>query len=35
LALTKAGDVNAGTLQWSDEMFRIAGYAPGAVAGKQ
>src|SRR5581483_5078792 len=27
-----AGDLDAATLHWSDEMFRIAGYDPGAVA---
>jgi PAS domain S-box-containing protein len=29
--LTNANDVDANPLRWSDEMFRIAGYEPGAV----
>jgi PAS domain S-box-containing protein len=27
-----AGNTDGGTLRWSDEMFRIAGYEPGSVA---
>jgi PAS domain S-box-containing protein len=32
LFLTRANDIDANTLRWSDEMFRIAGYEPGDVA---
>jgi PAS domain-containing protein len=32
LDLTDADDIDANPLRWSDEMFRIAGYEPGAVA---
>ena len=32
LDLTDAHDIDANPLRWSDEMFRIAGYEPGAVA---
>lgn len=32
LDLTNAGDVNSNPLRWSDEMFRIVGYEPDAVA---
>lgn len=31
LALTNSKNVDANALHWSDEMFRIAGYEPGAV----
>jgi PAS domain S-box-containing protein len=31
LELTNQSDINANSLRWSDEMFRIAGYEPGAV----
>ncbi|MEA3212747.1 MAG: hypothetical protein QOE70_5804 [Chthoniobacter sp.] len=31
LDLTDPGDVDANPLRWSNEMFRIAGYEPGAV----
>jgi PAS domain S-box-containing protein len=32
LDLKNTGDVNANSLRWSDEMFRIVGYEPGTVA---
>ena len=32
LELTNSKDVDANALRWSDEMFRIAGFEPGAVA---
>jgi PAS domain S-box-containing protein len=31
LELTNSKDVDSNALRWSDEMYRIAGYAPGAV----
>lgn len=31
LDLTNAEDVNSNVLRWSDEMFRIIGYEPGAI----
>ena len=32
LELTNPDDIDANPLRWSDEMFRIAGFEPGAVA---